>query len=279
MGGTAAPRRCAPCSVWRRADSGRARGAVYHDGVPLPTGLKNMIRRRLFGLGVEIQRFPQTQTQAGLLKQILTMHRVDAVVDVGANGGQFGLSLRRLGYDGPIVSFEPIAEVFAVLQAEARRLQPWSVHDIALGSAPDVKPLNVVADSSPISSFLAPTASYFDLLPPDISSSPRMVKIDTLDSIAPGEPHLRDAARIFLKTDTQGFDLEVIRGARATLERVVATQMELSVRPIYHDAPDWQAAIAEMEGNGFVLAGLFPVNTDPWLRLIDVDAVFVRDQR
>ncbi|MFZ0506744.1 MAG: hypothetical protein WAM29_01280 [Methylocella sp.] len=46
--------------------------------------------------------------------------KITLVLDIGANKGQYGKSLRdTIGYKGRIVSFEPLREAFAILQQTA----------------------------------------------------------------------------------------------------------------------------------------------------------------
>src|SRR5215218_10092126 len=102
------------------------------------------------------------------------------------------------------------------------------------------------------------------------------IEVRRLDEIAKRHPALSGARRALLKTDTQGFDLEVIRGAGAFLTRTVAVQIELSVLPIYENVPCYQDVIDELTAIGFALSGLFPVTLDRDLRVIEFDGVFVR---
>jgi FkbM family methyltransferase len=44
---------------------------------------------------------------------------INLVLDVGANVGQFGLSLRNRGYAGQIMSFEPVSDAFNELKKVA----------------------------------------------------------------------------------------------------------------------------------------------------------------
>ena len=60
----------------------------------------------------------------------LRLYRVNCVIDVGANHGQYARRLRRAGYTGHIVSFEPVAEPFERLAASAARDPRWSVRVI-----------------------------------------------------------------------------------------------------------------------------------------------------
>lgn len=55
------------------------------------------------------------------LFDFLDTRSIDVVLDVGANIGQFGQSLRAGGYRGKIVSFEPVKAAFDVLSRRAAR--------------------------------------------------------------------------------------------------------------------------------------------------------------
>jgi hypothetical protein len=82
--------------------------------------------------------------------------------------------------------------------------------------------------------------------------------------------------RVLLKTDTQGWDLEVIEGARGCLHHVVAVQAELSVRPIYEGQPDWRTELAALEHDGFTPVHLATVTRDASLRVVEFDYLGVR---
>ena len=94
------------------------------------------------------------------------------------------------------------------------------------------------------------------------------VTVTTLDQILDDLPY----KRLFLKSETQGYDLRVLRGGRRMLaSRVVGVQIELAALHIYEDAPDYVEALAEMRGYGFLPSGFFALETtglgDPELRL------------
>ena len=53
------------------------------------------------------------------LVHTLQRQEIDAVIDVGANIGQYGRRLRAAGWSGPILSYEPIPELHEALLAES----------------------------------------------------------------------------------------------------------------------------------------------------------------
>lgn len=214
------------------------------------------------------------------LRAVIARYEIDVVVDVGANFGQFRDTLRSgVGFEGPIVSFEPVSKFRAQLDARRHTDPAWHVEPYALGSSHESAVIHVM-ESPGLSSLKDPAfAAMQSLLPaPDRLGieGEETIEVRRLDELAPSHPALSRARRALLKIDTQGFDLEVIRGARAFLDRTVAIQIELSVLPIYADTPGYQEVIAELQELGFDLSGMFPVMLDRNLRAVEFDGIFVR---
>ena len=67
------------------------------------------------------------------LSDFLDTRRVDLVIDVGANAGQFARDLRSLGYRGRIHSFEPLPTAFAELQSVAASDPLWEMSNVGVG--------------------------------------------------------------------------------------------------------------------------------------------------
>jgi FkbM family methyltransferase len=138
--------------------------------------------------------------------------RIDLVLDVGANTGQFGQSLRHRGYAGRIISFEPVKEAFRELESAARGDDLWTTANLALGPSSGVMAINV-SKNSQFSSFndLRETATSFD--PNAEFKASESVVVKTLDEAAPP----RDlGSNVLLKIETQGYERPVLEGAKVT---------------------------------------------------------------
>jgi FkbM family methyltransferase len=182
--------------------------------------------------------------------------RIDLVLDVGANTGQFAQSLRHRGYAARIISFEPVKEAFRKLENAARGDDLWMTSNLALGASSGVMAINV-SKNSQFSSFndLTETARNFDPNTEFKASEPVVVK--TLDEVAPP----RDASsNILLKIDTQGYERPVLEGAKETLKNVKGVLLELPVINIYKDNWLLHEAFVYMNESGFVLSQVHPVN-------------------
>lgn len=92
-------------------------------------------RGLLTNAGWDLQRLDTAAHPVGSLKRLLRHHEVD-LVDVGANVGQYAKDLRRIGYRGRIVSFEPLSAAHAELIRNAAGDPDWVVAPrMALGDA------------------------------------------------------------------------------------------------------------------------------------------------
>ena len=213
----------------------------------------------------------------GHLREVFDRLNVNCVWDVGANVGQYRNLLRSLvGYDDVLLSFEPVSSAYAELAKRAAKDEHWKVFRMALGSGDEERAIKVF-ENDVLSSFLEPSdysVRTFGAMSKVVGEE--VVPVRAIDSIAPEIMDGISDARIFLKLDTQGWDLEVVRGAEDVLSRVVGLQAELSVKPVYEGMSHYTETLAYMESKGFELSGMFPVIRDQKLRLIEIDCVFVR---
>ena len=56
---------------------------------------------------------------------------------------------------------------------------------------------------------------------------------------------------IFVKSDTQGYEAEVLAGLEGAMDRVIGLQLELSLTPIYQGQPDYLSILNQVGELGF----------------------------
>lgn len=210
------------------------------------------------------------------LRQLLTRLKVDCVLDVGANVGQYRDFLReRVLYEGRIVSFEPVARHVELLRERAREDADWHIEGCALGARDEQMAINVMV-SDQFSSFLEPdhrqVGEFSEL---NVPCARETVTVRTLDVVLPVLQERLGFERPYLKLDTQGFDIEVLRGAAESLRAVRALQTEASVLGIYKGMPGYMDTLRHLDGLGFDLTGMYAVSRDTALRLVEFDCVMI----
>lgn len=238
--------------------------------------LARTVRRLLTAAGLELTRATVHNSPRRRLAKLLEHHRIGLVLDVGSNEGQYGEELRELGYEGRIVSFEPMERAHRMLRARAQRDAAWSVAPrAAIGEAQRTAQLNIAANSA--------SSSVLEMLPLHLQAAPGTGYVSTesvpmlpLDVAA--DPYLRDeAANVLLKIDVQGYELQVLQGAAATLGRIQGIEVELSLAPLYRGQILWLEMIERLQRDGFVCQGIEPMFADPATgRLLQADGIFFR---
>ena len=197
------------------------------------------------------------------LRTALKEGKIDLVVDVGANSGQFYSLLRRqLKYGGKIFSFEPNPGMFNMLQDLKKHDPDWDIFSFALGASESTLSFNIYQDSK-LSSFLDGTdknsARFKDKFKIEKSI---LVSVKTLDSFFDERGEMPGVTSVFLKLDTQGFDLEVLKGLRKYKPLVKYIQSEISVIPIYDKMPHYTESINRFEEEGYKMISLVPVTRE-----------------
>lgn len=221
----------------------------------------------------------ESETFSHHLKKLFNKLNIQCVIDVGANtGGYRGFLRKAVGFQGVILSFEPIKEYVTILQQVGENDDNWFIFDFALGNEDNTKEINLMKDGS-FSSFLPPNdSSNLNLVKiRNVVEEKQMVNIRRLDSIFAELKEQYSVQNIYLKMDTQGYDLEVIKGADNSLREILALQTELSVIPIYENMPSFTEVYQTLKNKRYSITGMFPVTRDKNLRVVEFDGVFINE--
>jgi len=225
-----------------------------------------------------IQPFKETarSLHVQFLKAIFDGRGINCALDVGANMGQTRDFLRDLvGFRGDIISFEPNPAAFATLTKCIPPGENWQAIRVALGPEEGERKFNVMANDK-FSSFLEPHSA------PDgaghVKKEAVVVQVRRLDRYVAKLLAQDEHRKFFLKLDTQGFDIEVMKGlADQFLDSVPVIQIELALQAaFYPKAPRMLEAVRYLRQRGYFLAAAINTLSDAQYRGIEMDGIFVR---
>lgn len=88
---------------------------------------------------------------------------------------------------------------------------------------------------------------------------------------------LQTRSRPFVKMDTQGFEMEILKGFGDRTKDVVGWQLEMCIEPLYQNQPRIEEIIAHMRSIGFTLWRVLPGFRDPQtLQAYELDGIFFK---
>lgn len=181
--------------------------------------------------------------------------QVSHVLDIGANVGQFGIDIRRHGYRGQIISFEPLNDTFNILTETIKRHQPWSALQIALGSSESKEIINVSGNAGLSTSFLTMGSVHLENFPESKPVSTELVTVSTIDK------QLKilglNPKDIMLKLDVQGYEAEVLKGASKSLSKIPLCYLEVSILPLYEGEVTFLPILNMLKDSGHEVIDVF----------------------
>ncbi len=201
----------------------------------------------------------------------LTKLNIQTVIDIGANKGRRARNYRRRFPEATIYCVEPIPELCNQLnfwaQSQAGKVR---VLNLALSSSPSQSTFYVNRDNPIWSTLLKPEGAVAE------THDEIQVEVDTLDNLAERIELKND---VLIKLDAEGFDLEVIRGGKQTLERSAAIIVESTFFPTPYgeDCPTFEEILATLAELGYVYRGNVRCG---WNRgtCFGADSLFVRKE-
>ncbi len=167
--------------------------------------------------------------------------RPAAVIDAGAWIGEWTEHVRPIFPDASFLMLDanPVNE--PRLAAAAKKLGPKVRHRIAL----------LGREARPAIDFYSMETGSSVLV--ELTTFPRekvSLPMRTLDEVVREEGL---SGRLFLKADVQGYELELLRGARGTLAQTEVVLLEVSLLPYNAGAPLIDEVIAFMKQEGFAV--------------------------
>ena len=227
--------------------------------------LRRQVRRLIRRTGFRRQIAPT-------FVDVMRVRRIDVVLDVGANDGDFGREIRDEGYRGRIVSFEPNPAAYARLRTAIAGDPLWEAYQLGVGDVAgeltlSISQADVFSSFKKVSAFGALSESAKEV-------ETAQVPVVRLDAFLDAHPDL--VGRTYLKIDTQGFEMEVLRGAGDALARLSAVQAELGLVKTYADEEDWLDLVLWMRGRGFEIGTAICNSALPHVAQVrEFDFVFV----
>jgi FkbM family methyltransferase len=242
--------------------------------------MKRFVKKLFRTLGLDIGRHKSRLTIEGFTQVLFDAYDINVVVDVGANVGQYAKTIRTMGYKGRIVSFEPIPASYSELSKNLSRDHNWFGHEKALGRETSKANMIYESDQTDMASFYNASTAVPDMFLRWQQADKKQVTVqmDTLDNVFADciadivEPH------VFLKCDTQGHDLEVLKGGVQSLGYVQVIQIEVPIVHLYKGTSSFGETIDALMEMQFMPCGFYPVTATgkDKISVLEFDCIAIR---
>jgi FkbM family methyltransferase len=210
-----------------------------------------------------------------VLHNVIDLYSIDTIFDIGANIGQFGLEMRRVGFKGKIYSYEPVAESFSYLEKRVRKDERWTCIKLGLGSQSDELQIGISNNYGLSSSLLPILASHVEESPSSGFIGYEKIQLSTID---------REISRLgvfpnktLFKIDVQGYELEVLLGALNNIKNMAVLLIEVSLAELYEGTPTLKEILTFFEENSnHQVINIFRSFSKSNGNLLQVDILLIR---
>ncbi len=206
----------------------------------------------------------------------LVPRKPEVLIDVGAHRGDFAAAADRvLGFER-IVCVEPDGDLITALQTNIPA-EKSTVHAVALADRPGDATLFIHGDRSMNSIVAADADVLREKFPRDGRDeiATRTVRATTLDALV-SELEGVSGRPLFLKLDTQGNELDILRGGDETLLQTVACLVEYMFCTPYATNVGFAEFVSFFDVRGFQCQGPLNVFRRPSHEISGVDFLFAR---
>jgi FkbM family methyltransferase len=207
------------------------------------------------------------------LQRFFAERDIGLIIDCGAFTGTFGKKCRAAGYRGDIVSFEPSERQFRTLETVAAADGRWTALNSGLGEQSGSMAMNVSTGAGDLNSLYSVRDAMAGQLDGLEMAAQHHVTIERLDAVLDGRGVATDVP-LLIKSDTQGHDLSVLKGAGSRLDQARGLLLEMSVQPLYQGTPTHWDVLEFVRSKNFEPYCFSSLARDKRGDLIEYDALF-----
>lgn len=190
------------------------------------------------------------------------------VVDAGANLGQWAIELRKSGYVGEILSYEP-SKIFSRLLAHVKADPLWEARNHALLDFQGSSVFYHSSNDGLSSSTSRPSRILDHELGISFTES-YPVSVVRLDEEIVGKKN------IYLKLDVQGSEMQALLGTQGIIKNIAVIEFESSFIDLYEEESSHYEIANWLSTYGFAPLQLVVTHWDKSLRTVSLDSIFVR---
>ncbi len=214
----------------------------------------------------------------GLLANLKAMQRrsivnnIDAIIDVGANQGQFAFMAHSVWPEIPIYSFEPDPENFAGLQHNFSKYRITG-KPLNMGLGAEQATLELNRYSNNVNNSFLVREEVNQALEHRESV---IVDCTTLDKVSQSLPKINAA---LLKLDVQGYELAVLKGSVNFLRHCRYVLAEVSFTSSYANGAHADEVMLALRNHGFECIQLLDILRDKETgHILEADMLFINKQ-
>lgn len=242
--------------------------------------MKKAIQNLLSKLGVRIlkEKYYDNLVNINMIYSLDFFHSLKKIMkasdnlicfDIGANVGQTAMKLKKYFPNSTIYSFEPMQRTFAIMEKNLSGIKNIQIFNFALGSKQEEVEV-VYQENSEWNSLVKGQNN----ISKNENVLLEIVKVKTIDNFL--TEHGINCID-FLKTDTEGYELEVFKGAEESIAsgkiKVIYVEVGFSKCDRQHNY--WIDIIQLLESYNYHFAGLYEKAYGLNLKILHANALFI----
>ena len=163
---------------------------------------------------------------------LLPKDKINTIIDVGSNKGQFILLSKKFYPNCTIYSIEPITEIFNKLKKNFENYNKIKFYNLALGNKNTIKKI-FITKRQDSSSILKPRKN--------IHTSYNLINNQKIKIIKSSEilTNHQIKKKILVKIDVQGYEIEVLKGFGKKIKNINYILIEVTKGKIYKKQPSY----------------------------------------